>query len=318
MTTATANWRRTGTRLGDLPPKPEPTPAPLPLDNGQGAEWAGKVKAVLAVFNNLSGHLTPPPDGCNLADLLAILDLLPCPQHDSNPTEAGARAAVARLVWRDYLPAMFEDMLRAVVTGISRQLAAGVDDPRLVDARLFGKSVRLIDSGWMDTNARPIWLAVGDLDALPPDDPRTDRLRSLLPPDEFYVTDLGRDRKGIVLGPAVGQGAREWYFVSEVLRLTKQHRQRQLDKLAEEVEAAKREKVQELRDFERSDIGTLRARLRELDRLEAEGKLPPEPPPPEPAVRRGSNARAELERWLARMRGDEPNPEPTTPEPKQE
>src|SRR5262249_49274463 len=114
-----------------------------------------------------------------------------------------------------------------------------------------------------------------------------------LPEDGFYEFDgYGSGHRAIILGraqPALGGYGppRPFYATASAARLTQAHRSQQVNKFHEQEEANRLAQRQRQLDFQNSEIGQLRQRLQVLERLEKDGRLPPELPPAEPAVRQG-------------------------------
>ncbi|OAI44979.1 hypothetical protein AYO44_13360 [Planctomycetaceae bacterium SCGC AG-212-F19] len=165
------------------------------------------------------------------------------------------------------------ELLISLDATITRALNNGAIHPEILDASTFRQVI--VTNFLAGVEVRPN-LAVGLVRTLPP------RIRQQLPQDEeclaLPVSGLPDRQPSVVLGIAVGNGARRWLPVREVIRLTKHFRYKQIlaDERLSQREKEERQR-QEREEAQREDslvaqiarlqaqVQTLRAKQREQE-----------------------------------------------------
>jgi hypothetical protein len=255
--------------MNTRPPTMPATPPACP--------WADNLAALHRALRQPGEILSPPPKEVPLDRLVetwrAWVGIF---VGEENPIDQAARHWSARFSDRDGFGEALAAMLRGVDAAVGDQLDAGGRHADLVRTGDF-PCVKIVRSPGQSLQGEPVPLAVGLPAGLDPEHPYHQ-----LAGAGGYVYD---GQPGLVLGPCHRNlGPRLWYWLPAVRRLTAALRAHQERQAAEQAE---QERVEELnrRRLELTPEVQLRRQLQRLARLEAEGKIPLEPPPVEPAVR---------------------------------
>jgi hypothetical protein len=255
-----------------MPTRPPPTPAVLIT-----CPWADRLATAMQLLRRPAEVLVAPPPGTPLPELVAVWrQWVPLP-GDLNPIDQAARRWSAVFADRDGYGEALVQLLRAVENAIADALDQGQEHPELLHTA--GYDTRMILSHFRGLDGNPVPLVagrfLGDATGLPQgaglreeDCPRFDNLA--------YA----------VLGPLhLDRRPRCFYLLGEAQRLTRLVKLRQDQEAAEQAEADRQEQLSARRRLETQPEVLLKRQLQRLATLEAEGLIPAEAPPVEPAVR---------------------------------
>jgi hypothetical protein len=240
--------------------------------------WFDRLAALHRALRQPGEILSPPPEGVALVELAEVWRAwVGIFVGDTDPVGQAAGYWSARFSDRSGYAEALAAMLRGVDVAIGGQLDAGDRHPDLVRTGDF-PAIKVIRSPGQSLQGEPVPLAVGLPAGLDAGHPYTELARA-----GGYAYDA---LPALVLGPCHRNlGPRLWYWLPAAVRLTaalKAHQEHQA------AEAAEQERVEELNRRRRLELTPevqLRRQLQRLARLEAEGKIPADPPPVEPAVR---------------------------------
>jgi hypothetical protein len=277
-------------------------------------EWHKQLLGALASLEELRSAIVPPPAEGDARDRLPLL--LGVWEKLSVNAMSMSAATDAAGVWADKLIRVKEDVRDQVaflVSNLDRAIGdalnSGAAHAWLIRTADFGQ-LRQLDSNLRmpELAMAPIFLSVGLIGSLP----QGHRLRTLLPTNEYYLH--GSREPGIVLGPPYANGTtRRWYTTAEAIELTRRYRAQQVRALEEQAEQERLEKEEQKRRWYETPEGRLMQIQERLEKLKATGQVP-EKPPAIPAVRRGGDAAAELERWSRLKPPQEPAAAPAESE----
>jgi hypothetical protein len=259
--------------------------------------WHDRVLGWFDAALNPQNHLTAPPEdkdpGKALPMLLAVREQLEVDCRERFP----ARTAAERLAGRtaaDFRQPDVTDALHALILGIDTAIGrcaaktAPPERPGIVVPGDF-RDVRGLFIPWLHEPSpitrqpEPVALSMGMVDSLAGGHP----LRSAFSPDELYLADRSTALAAVVLGRTEVNGRpRAFYSLPSVRHWTAVLRIQQRREMEAEAERQKREKAEADRRFWASPLGQEELRRQELERLRAQGKIPPFTKP-EPAVRIG-------------------------------
>jgi hypothetical protein len=260
------------------------------------AKWADAWESLLSAWTRFGEVISSrPPDGALPAAALPVLLKIwgklgvGAFALENDPAGATARAWSSRVAG-DYAKDAVNDGVGAVVRDLERRigtaLTRGAADPSVIPTSDFGSGAGLqtADLGYFNpASGRPLPFVLGVVSSLP----AGSKWRELVPLADLYRS--GGLLEAIVLGPVDPSGrAREWYASASAAAFTRSARATQKLREEERLEDERREAERSRREWHQSEIGMLRAKLRLLEQLEREGKVPSETPTP-PAVRIGRN-----------------------------
>jgi hypothetical protein len=240
--------------------------------------WFDRLTALHRALRQPGEILSPPPEGVALVELTEVWRAwVGIFVGDTDPVGQAAGYWSARFSDRSGYAEALAAMLRGVDNSIGEALGVGGRHPDLIHTADF-PALKITRSPGQSLQGEPVPLAVGlpaGLDAGHP-------YHELAGAGGYTYDGL----PALALGPCHRNlGPRLWYWTPAAVRLTaalKAHQERQA---AEQAEADRVARLNERRRLELTPEVQLRRQLQRLQKLEAEGLIPAEPPPAEPAVR---------------------------------
>jgi hypothetical protein len=240
--------------------------------------WFDRLAALHRALRQPQEILSPPPEGVALLELAEVWRAwVGVFVGDTDPVGQAAGYWSTRFSDRSGYAEALAAMLRGVDNSIGDRLADGDRHPDLVRTGDF-PAIKVIRSPGQSLQGEPVPLAVGLPAGLDAGHPYHELARA-----GGYVYD---GQPGLVLGPCHRNlGPRLWYWAPAAVRLTAALKAHQEHQAAEAAEADRVARLNERRRLELTPEVQLRRQLQRLQKLEAEGLIPAEPPPAEPAVR---------------------------------
>lgn len=234
-----------------------------------------KLCNAIDILNDLHRFLQIPADDSKSLTLTQLVDLrekLGIPDRVKNNLNEGIitfSSKVAGENRRHQLEDFLAELLKWLDKEMTRLWRSGQRDSRYIFSGDFTRPLRQIRIELANLQEDYLYAAMLEDYEGPSLTP---------PPGGWYLIN---DRPAIILGMSesliTGEKLpRSYYRLEDSLRLTASFRTKQAEEESEQQYRQRLEEAQKKRDFEASEIGKALALQKKIERLKAQGKLPPE------------------------------------------